>query len=217
MTEFAEQRRMMVDTQVRPSDVTKFPIIDAMLSVERADFVPVARRGTAYADGPVDLGQGRSLLEPRVLAKMLDALDLQPTEFVLTVGAGLGYTAALLARLTEAVVAVEEDSGLAEEAQRLLSDANADNVAIVDGSLAEGAAQMGPFDVVLVDGAVEAIPTALTQQVKNGGRIAAIFMEGALGVCRIGYKSDDGITWRDAFNATAEILPGFFHARSFQL
>lgn len=217
MTELSDQRRMMVDTQIRPSDVTKFPIIDAMLRVERSDFVPARFQSTAYADGAVDLGDGRTMLEPRVLAKMLDALDIQPSEFVLTLGAGLGYTAALLARLAEAVVALEENTDLAEEAERQLSQANADNVALVTGALAEGAAQLGPFDVLLVDGAVATLPQALVAQVKDGGRIAAIFVDGALGTCRIGHMAGGAVTWRDAFNASADILPGFERSQAFQL
>lgn len=107
MTNFAARRTMMVDTQVRPNDVTKFPIIEAMLSVPREAFVPAQRREAAYVGGNIDVGDGRVLLEARTLAKMLDALDIQPTDLVLDIGCGLGYSAAVIARMAEAVVAVE--------------------------------------------------------------------------------------------------------------
>ncbi len=111
MADYQARRTMMVDTQVRPSDVTKFPIINAMLSVPREAFVPDSKREAAYVGENVDLGGDRVVLEPRTLAKLLDALDIQPDEMVLDIGCGLGYSSAVVARLAEAVVAVEEDTG----------------------------------------------------------------------------------------------------------
>ena len=108
MPDFAARRTMMVDTQVRPNDVTKFPIIEAMLAVPREAYVPDARREAAYVGENLDLGQGRWLLEPRNFAKMLDALDIQPGDLVLDIGAGMGYSSAVLARMAKAVVALEE-------------------------------------------------------------------------------------------------------------
>lgn len=217
MTDFAARRRMMVDTQVRPSDVTKFPIIDAMLSVPRELFVPSEAREAAYMGENVDLGGARVVLEPRTLAKILDALDIQPDELVLDLGCGLGYSAAVIASLAEAVIAVEEDAAMATEAQDLLSQAGIDNVAVVEGALSDGAAKHGPYDVITVQGAVEHLPEEITDQLREGGRIAVLFMEGALGVCRIGYKIDGIINWRFAFNAGAPVLPGFERRRAFVL
>lgn len=217
MTDFATRRVMMVDTQVRPSDVTKFPIIDAMLTIPREAFVPEARREAAYMGENLAIAPGRVVLEPRTLAKMLDALDVQPGELVLDLGAGLGYSAAVIARLADAVVALEEDEALAAEAQRRLSEGGVDNAAVVTGSLAAGDARHAPFDVITVQGGVEVMPQAILDQLKEGGRIGAIFMEGALGVCRIGYKIDGVVTWRQAFNAAAPVLPGFAAARGFVL
>lgn len=207
----------MVDTQIRPSDVTKFPIIAAMLSVEREAFVPDDKREAAYIGNNIDLGDGRVTLEPRTLAKMLDALDIQPDELVLDLGCGLGYSTAVVARLAEAVVAVEEDEGTADEAQSLLMEKGADNAAVLAGPLAMGAKKHGPYDVMLLQGGVEEIPQFVLDQVKSGGRIAALFMEGALGVVRIGHKRDSGVTWRFSFNASAPVLPGFEKERQFAL
>lgn len=217
MTDFSRRRTTMVDTQVRPSDVTRFPIIEAMLSVPREEFVPAARREAAYAGEHVDLGGGRVVLDPRTLAKMLDAADIQPDELVLDVGPGLGYSSALAARLAEAVIALEDNKDFAAEAERALSEAGADNVAVVEGPLAEGAAKHGPYDVILVQGAVEHMPESLVDQLKEGGRLVAIFAEGALGSVRVGYRIDGRMSWRFAFNAGAPVLPGFEARRAFVL
>lgn len=152
MTDFTARRTMMVDTQVRPSDVTKFPIIDAMLKVAREDFVPVARREAAYLGENISLGEGRVLLEPRTLAKMLDDLGVENDELVLDIGCGYGYSSAVIAHMAEAVVAVEDDEQMAKEAQETLINADIDNVIVHHGPLAEGAQQHGPYDVVIVQG-----------------------------------------------------------------
>jgi len=215
MADYALRRTTMVDTQVRPSDVTKFPIIEAMLKIPREAFVPASKREAAYVDAHVDLGGHRVVLDPRTLAKMLEAVDIQPDELVLDIGVGYGYSSALAAHLAEAVVALEEDDALAAEAERALSETNSDNVAVVQGALAEGASKHGPYDVIMIQGAVAHVPDAITDQLKDGGRIVAIFQDGALGVVRVGYRIDDDITWRFSFNASAPLLPGFEASRAF--
>ncbi len=217
MADFAFRRTMMVDTQVRPSDVTKFPVIAAMLEVPRERFVPDALREAAYAGENLPLGPGRVVLEPRTLAKMLDALDIQPGELVLDVGCGLGYSAAVIARLAEAVIAVEEDEAMAREAEAALAEAGEDNAMVVAAALAAGAPRHGPYDAITIEGAAERVPQALIDQLKEGGRIGCLFMDGALGVCRIGRKHDGVVTWRYAFNAAAPVLPGFSAEREFVL
>lgn len=217
MTDFASRRTMMVDAQIRPSDVTKFPIIDAMLAIPREEFLPAEKQEAAYLGENIDLGGNRVLLEPRTLAKMLDALDIQPDELVLDIGAAQGYSAAVAARLAEAVIAVEEDSTLIAEAQSQLTQVGADNVVLHEAKLTEGAPEHGPYDVILVQGAVEHLPEAITDQLKDGGRIAALFVEGRLGTVKIGYRIDGQITWRFGFNAGAPILPGFEKHQAFTL
>lgn len=217
MSEFAARRVMMVDTQVRPSDVTKFPIIAAMLAVPREVYLPWDRREAAYVGENVDIGADRVMLEPRTLAKMLDALDILPTETVLDIGCGLGYSTAIIARLAEAVVAIEENDAMASDAQRCLSAENVDNAAVLVAPLHMGDAKHAPYDVIMVQGGVEAVPDALIAQLKDGGRIGAVFMEGALGVARVGHKANGRVTWRFAFNATAPVLSGFRAVRAFVL
>ena len=216
MTDFSTRRVMMVDTQVRPSDVTKFPIIAAMLSVPREDFVPDARREAAYAGLNIPLAERRVVLEARSLAKLLDFLDIQPGERVLDLGAGYGYASAVMAALGADVVAVEE-AAMAGQARDKLDAAGCGAVKLVTGPLAAGAAADGPYGAIIVQGAVEVMPEAILAQLADGGRIGAIFMEGALGVARIGHMAEGRVSWRYAFNATAPVLPGFEARRVFVL
>ncbi|WP_425450833.1 protein-L-isoaspartate O-methyltransferase family protein [Pseudoroseicyclus aestuarii] len=208
---------MMVDTQVRPSDVTSFPIIDAMLNVPRERFVPAGLRDAAYAEEDLPLAPGRAILAPRTFAKMLGELELRPDSAVLEIASGLGYGSAVLARLAGFVAAVEDDADLAAQSQETLSELGIDNVAVMTGPLAQGAAESGPYDAIIIEGAIERFPEGLDAQLRDGGRVAAIFIEGALGIVRIGYKHHGSISWRYAFNAGAPALPGFDAAKAFTL
>ncbi len=217
MTDYTARRTMMVDTQVRPSDVTRFPIIDAMLSIPREDFVPDNLREAAYVGENLDIGKGRIMLEPRTLAKMLELADVQPGHVALDIGCGLGYSTAVLARLCDFVVAIEDDEGRAEEAQSLLSGHGIDNAAVMAGPLAAGSAKSGPFDLIMIQGAVESLPDDLLTQLREGGRIVCLFAEGALGVVRVGHKMDGAINWRFGFNAGAPVLASFRRSAAFAL
>ena len=217
MIDFATRRTVMVDTQIRPSDVTKFPVIDAMLSVAREAYLPDEKRDAAYVEENIAIADGRVVLEPRTFAKMLDALDIQSDELILEIGCGYGYSTAVLAHMAGAVVAVEDTAEMVAEAQHIMSDNNADNAAVVEAALSEGAAKHGPYDVIVIEGGVEEIPEALLGQLAEGGRIAAIFMNGSLGTVQIGYNIDGQVNWRFAFNAAAPVLPGFEAAPEFTL
>jgi len=217
VADFDTRRTMMVDTQVRPSDVTKFPIIEAMLHVPREAFVPHALREAAYVGENLDIGGGRVMLEPRTLAKLMDAMDIQKTDVVMDVACGLGYSTAVLARLADFVVAVEDDGVRADAAQANLADTGVDNAAVMTGPLAEGAAKSAPYDAILIEGAVEEVPAGLIAQLREGGRIGAIFAEGDVGIARVGLMTDGRVSWRFVFNAGAPVLPGFARARAFAL
>lgn len=217
MADFETLRTTMVDTQIRPSDVTRFPVIDAFLKVPRELFVPQSRRAAAYAGENISLASDRVVLDPRTLAKMLELLDARPDDLVLDIGTGLGYSAAILSRLAEAVVALEEDEDFAREAETALAETGAHNVAVVTGTLADGAPEHGPYDAMILQGAIQTLPAPLAAQLKDGGRVVALFEEGRLGVCRIGIKSGETISWRHGFNAGAPVLPGFASQPSFAL
>ena len=217
LTDHSARRVMMVDTQVRPSDVTRFPVISAMLAVRRERFVPAALREAAYMGENLHLTPARVLLEPRTFAKMLDALDPQPHETALDIGCATGYSAAVLGRLVQAVIALEEDEALAAEAESALSGEGADNAVVVTGALAGGGVKHGPYDLIMIEGGVERLDDVITDQLREGGRIACLFMEGALGSVRIGTRTAAGVTWRFAFNAAAPVLPGFAAQEAFAL
>ncbi|PTW49760.1 protein-L-isoaspartate O-methyltransferase family protein [Rhodovulum kholense] len=216
MADYAARREAMVDTQVRPADVTRLPIIEAMLAVPREAFVPARLSEAAYIGENLPLAHDRVLLDPRTFAKMLEAVDLTDGDLVLDLGTGLGYSAAVMARMADAVVALEEDGTMAREAEATLAELGVDNVAVEVGPLTEGAPKHGPYDVIVVEGAIEELPQAIVDQLKEGGRIVAVFMEGALGVVRIAWKVEGALSWRFLFNASAPVMPGFIRATEFQ-
>jgi protein-L-isoaspartate(D-aspartate) O-methyltransferase len=217
VTDYKMRRQIMVDTQVRPSDVTKFPIIDALLNVPREKFVPDGKREAAYIGENLSIGLSRVILEPRTFAKLLDVLDIKNTELVLDIGSGFGYSSAVISRMAELVIAVEQDEVFASEAEEILSEVGADNVVVQVNKLEDGAPKHGPYDVIILQGGVEEIPLSILNQLKNGGRIGAIFIEEGLGTARIGYKLNNKVTWRYSFNAAVPILDGFRKQKDFVL
>ena len=195
MTDTATQRKFMVDTQVRPSDVTDRRIIQAMLEVPREAYVPAALQPIAYMDEQLRVagtGAGRYLLAPRTLAKLLQNLDVAANSVVLDLGGATGYSAAVLAKLAGRVVMVEPDQGLAGYARDQLH--HSPLVKIIVGDATAGAAADGPFDAILINGAIEVVPPALLDQLKDGGRLAAIQVETGIGRAtlwrRFGMKFD---------------------------
>ena len=215
MIDFSKAREAMVDSQVRPSDVTRFAIIAAMLDVPREKFTPRAQRAVAYADAQIPLAAGRVLLDARTFAKMLEAAEVGAGDVLLDVGAGYGYSSVVAARIAAAVVALEEDETLAAHAAELIPAEGAHNVIVETGPLAAGAPAAGPYDVILVEGAVEAVPEALFAQLKDGGRLVAIVLEGPVGKAQVFTRAGDAVSSRWAFDASAPLLPGFDVAKTF--
>lgn len=215
MIDFSARRVMMVDTQVRPSDVTKFPIIAAMLAVPREHFVPDTKREAAYVGGNLPLAPGRVMLEARTLAKMLEVLDIQPGDRVLDLACGLGYGTAVIAEIAGEVVGLDDNAELAAAAQTRLRAQGTQRARVLHGDLTVATTET--FDVIVIEGGVEQIPETVTAQLAPGGRIAAIFMAGALGTVKVGTKEAGRVTWRFAFNATAPVLWAFVAPRGFTL
>ena len=210
MTDFATQRKFMVDTQVRPSDVTDRRIIRAMLDVPREAFVPTALQPIAYMDEQLRVSNGtpgRYLLAPRTLAKLIQNLDIAADCAVLDLGGGTGYSAAVLAKLARRVVAVEAAPELAELARTQL--AGLTNVKLIGGDLAVGAPGEGPYDAILVNGAVEEVPGALLDQLKDQGRLAAVRVERGIGRATLWRRFGTQFDRRALFDAGAPVLPGF--------
>tara|TARA_A100000164_G_scaffold29049_1_gene22564 strand:+ start:359 stop:1009 length:651 start_codon:yes stop_codon:yes gene_type:complete len=216
MTDFTVARKSMVDCQIRPADVTSYKIIEAMLSVPRENYVPEKLKEVAYCGDHLKLSSKRSLLDPRILAKMLDLLNIQEDELILDVGPGLGYSSALISCMAEAVVCVEENF-FAEQAEAILAKEAADNVVVHKGNLFEGAEKYGPYDALIIQGGVEVISDKLLRQLKVAGRVVAIFIQDGVGECRLGLKSQSDIDWVFAFNASAKVLDGFTKEVNFTL
>jgi protein-L-isoaspartate(D-aspartate) O-methyltransferase len=215
MTDFAAARRAMVDCQVRPSDVTRYAIIEAMLWAPRELFVPRSKREIAYAEAEIPLAPGRTLLPPRVFAKMIETASIGPRDLVLDVAPGTGYSTAVIARMAEAVVAVEPDRNMAGQAQALLDQLEVMNAAVAPGAAVEGDPAHGPYDVIMVNGGVMELPSGLTDQLKDGGRLVAIFMDRGVGQCRVLTRAGDALSERYAFDASAPVLEGFEKTPSF--
>lgn len=209
MTDFAAARRAMVDNQVRPADVTSYALVDAMLWAPRERFVPKARRDVAYAEADIELAPGRVMSLPRTIAKMLEAAAIDPRDLVLDLAPGTGYSTALIAHMAEAVVAIEPDEELARQAQALLVELEVDNAVVTRGDAAEGDPAHGPYDVIFVNGGVQRVPDTLIEQLKEGGRLIAIFQDGPVGKCRVLTRAGRGISRRFVFDADAPVLPGF--------
>jgi len=215
MTDFATMRRMMVDGQIRPSDITDPRLIDAMMEIPREQFLPAGKASLAYLDRDLPLGAAghgttiRRLLKPMVLAKMIQALDLEETDRVLDVGCLTGYSSTILARLAGSVVALEEDTFLLSEARAALGRAGTSNIKVVQNRLADGYAADAPYDAILMNGAVEMPPEALFGQLRDGGRLVCIQGGGPAAKAML-YRLDFGdVGGLPIFDATAAVLPGF--------
>jgi protein-L-isoaspartate(D-aspartate) O-methyltransferase len=215
--DFSELRIKMVDGQVRTTDVTSAPLLDAMLSIPRELFVGAAQRDLAYIDEDIRISDGaRYLMAASPLAKLLQLAEVNPTDKALVVGCGTGYPAALLSRMAGSVVALESDSSLAATARSTLASLECRNVAVVEGPLSQGHAADAPYDVILICGSVAEVPGALLDQLAEGGRLVAVEGQGNSGVARLFFKAGGVVTGRRAFNAAIKPLPGFERAPAFE-
>ncbi len=223
MTDVSLQRLNMVESQVRPSDVTDRRIIRAMGQVPREMFVPEYLRTVAYMDEAVPLKTDaagrptRELIPARCLAKLLQAADLSANAAVLDVGCGTGYATAILARIVRRVAAVEPDAALAETARQTLAAQGVTNAVVTHGPITGGNAQESPFDVILLGGAVPEIPRALLDQLKDGGRLIAIITHGRSGKATVCTRSGMTFDTREVFDAYAMPLPGLAKKVAFAL
>ncbi|CAN7636313.1 protein-L-isoaspartate O-methyltransferase [Mesorhizobium amorphae] len=219
--DFSERRVKMVDGQIRTTDVTSAPLLDAMLSVPREAFVGPNQRDLAYIDEDIRISDGanggaRYLMEPSPLAKLLQLAEIGAGESVLDVGCGTGYSSALLSRLARSVIALESDPALAEAAGSTLSALGCGNVAVVAAPLAQGHAAKAPYDVIFIGGSVEDVPASLFDQLSEGGRLVAVEGQGNSGVARLFFKTGGVVTGRRAFNAAIKPLPGFERIHAFE-
>jgi protein-L-isoaspartate(D-aspartate) O-methyltransferase len=199
--DFSSARRTMVDCQILPNNVTDQRIIDAMM---------------AYVDETLALGFGRFLIEPMIVARLMQILELKSTDVALSIGAGTGYSIAILGRIVETVVAIEQVSSLAKNATKNLSELGIDNVAIIEGRLAGGAPKQSPYNIIFFDGAISEIPTAISDQLAEEGRLISMIKK-ASGICQahLMTRNRGVISGRNIFEASTPSLPGFKQKTTF--
>ena len=208
---FATARKTMVDCQLRPSKVTDQFILDAFLTIPREDFVGKQQRALAYVDEDLQLSGGRCLMEPMVLARLLQALEIRPDDSVLIVGAGCGYGTAVAAKLAGSVIAIETRANLVDKAQDVLVSIGIDNAAIVKSRLFDGYPEEAPYDRILIEGGVETVPDSLLKQLTPKGRLAAIYRkpDHPVGVASVWTRSGKEFTRTPLFDARVPNLDEF--------
>lgn len=207
--EFNAARELMIETQVRPNDVTDRRIHDALRKTPREAFLPRSRRALAYSEAEIETSEGRFMWRPRDFAKLLQAAEIDDEDLVLDIAPGAGYSSAILARLASAVVGLEADEEAATKAGERLADLGVDNAVVVAGDLAAGLAKQGPYNVIFVNGSIEEAPDAWFTQLAEGGRLAAVMREGRASRAKIFTKTGEVIASRTAFDAAPPRLDGF--------
>ncbi len=225
MVDYVTARRNMVESQVRPNKVTDRRLIGAMAEIPRELFLPEPLRSIAYVDEDIALGGGRVLMAPMVLARLLQAANVRPTDIVLDIGCATGYSTAILARLCDTVVGIESDPEMAAAAGAVLAESGVDNAAVIEGPLADGYAKQAPYGVILFGGAIEAVPDAIVRQLADDGRLVAVVVDrtgvdrtgvdltgaGRPGVGRATLMTRSGpgtLSGRPVFDAATALLPG---------
>jgi protein-L-isoaspartate(D-aspartate) O-methyltransferase len=215
MLDFAQARRAMVDSQLRTFDVFAIPVLAAMEAVPRERFVAPGRESLAYIDQDIPVLDGiagaerRFMLKPMVLGRMVQALEVEPGERALDVACGLGYAAAVLARLGAQVVALESTEAAARAARERLASVGVENVVTVAGPLEKGHPDGAPYDVILVNGLVEVRPQTLLDQLAEGGRLACVERRGRAGRAVLYVRSGAAFGSRAIFDAGAPALAAF--------
>ena len=209
------QRQNMVESQVRTADVTDRRIVRAMLALPRETFVPAAQASVAYMDKDIQVGAGRFMMNPRVLAKLVQLAGIDTGDRVLEIGAGTGYATLLLASLAKEVVGIEPDGIMAAKARAAIAERSVANARIIEAPLRDGAPSEGPFDVIFVGGQVTDQPTNFADQLASGGRLVAVVGPSGAGKACLFRKLDGGLTGRAVFDASLPLLPGFERVKSF--
>ena len=210
-------RTAMIDSQVRPNDVTDKRLISAMAVVPRELFAPANRRAVAYADVVIETGPGRAMMAARDFSKLINAAAVADTDRVLDIAPGTGYSTAVLSRLAASVVALEQDEAAAKTLADALAKAGVSGAETISGLLKNGAPAKAPFDVIFVNGAVEEVPKAWFDQLADEGRLVVVVSEGPVRRARVYTRSGGKTAWRTPFECAAPVLPGFERAEEFRL
>lgn len=215
MMDFEAARAAMVEGQVRTNDVTDRALQAALRVTPRELFAPKSKRALAYADIDLALGEDRWLMRPRDMAKLIQALGVEPQDVVLDVACGRGYSTAVLAHLANMVVGVESHDGLIEKATESLGAVGVTNAAVVKADVRAGAPDQGPFNAIFVNGAVEEVPAAWLDQLADGGRLGVVVREGGVGRATVFTRAGGAVGSRVVFDSAAPLLPGFERPKAF--
>ncbi len=216
MDDYAARRAHMVEGQIRPNKVTDRTLIEALYHVPREVFVPEGLRGVAYVDEDLEITSGRYIMEPVVLARLLQAAEAGPDDMALDIGCGTGYSTALLGRIAGTAVGLESDPALVARASELLTELEIDNAVVVEGKLTEGYARQAPYDVILICGAVAEVPSAISDQLSEGGRLLAVVeRRPRIGKATLFTRTGGLVSGREIFDAAIPPLPGFETAPGF--
>lgn len=213
--DFARVRDLMVETQVRTNDVTDARILHAMRTLPRERFVPAHKRALAYADIEAEVAAGRTLLRPRDLAKLVQALAPKAHERALEIAGATGYGAAVLSACCEHVVTLDPDPDLSFAARAALESVGVKNAKTVSTAAADGWPDEGPYDVIMLNGAAEIVPQAWLAQLAPGGRLGVIVRDGAAGTARIYTRANDKSAYTGAFDAAPPVAPGLARPPAF--
>lgn len=206
MADYAGLRRKMVDNQLRTSGITDWRILDAMNRIPREMFVPEFRKPLSYIDETVILSDGRSMLAPATLARMIQLAEVEPTDVVLDVGCGTGYSTAVLSCLANAAVGLDAEGGLVDQANDNLAALDIGNAAALCGDIEAGVAKEAPFDAIVLQGAVDKVTQALLDQLRDGGRLVAVVGNGNAAFAHVFLRSGNGFSARSEFNASVPPL-----------
>jgi protein-L-isoaspartate(D-aspartate) O-methyltransferase len=213
--DYAKARRNMVDCQLRTNRVTDSVVLSAMGTLPRDKFVPVEMRAKSYSDSNLKLSPGRSMMAPMVLGKIFQSLEIGCDDIGLVIGSGTGYAAAVMGQMARAVFALEDDATVSAQAGELCTGLGLDNVVPVTGALEGGWPKEAPYDVIFVDGAVEALPDQLFSQLSDGGRLVAVVISGGIGRATRYLKRDGGKSGCVMFDAKAHLLSEFSQPQNF--
>ncbi|HYE51565.1 MAG TPA: protein-L-isoaspartate O-methyltransferase [Azospirillaceae bacterium] len=209
-TDYATARFNMVEGQIRPNKVTDNVLVHAILDTPRERFVPGPLRSLAYVDEDIPVARGRYLMEPMVMARLLQEARIDGQDVVLDIGAATGYAAAVIGRLAGTVVALEADAALAEAAAKALQEQGVDNAVVMTGAHAEGYPKQAPYDVIFIEGAVAEVPQALLDQLAEGGRLVCVLAPaGGMGQAKLYQRIAGVVSGRVLFDAAVRPLPGF--------
>lgn len=225
--DFEQARVNMVNSQLRTNKVTSEAVVEAFLSVPREKFVPKSRAPISYVDEDLSLDNGRFLMEPMVLARMLQYADIKKDDLVLDVGSATGYSSVIISRMASTVVALEEDNAMSSQSAQIFAELGADNAVSVTAPLKGGYAEQGPYNVIVLEGCVDSVPEALLEQLAEGGRLIAVIGKGVAesqfsgligsGIASVTLfvRNGGSVTATPIFDAAVPRLPGFIDEKEF--